>query len=409
MWVLLPDILLNSGLFFDVRTPMESKTYNILMYSHDTYGLGHIRRTMAIARNLVGPEVNILIVTGSPIVGRYTMPKGIDFVRMPGMIKKTNVIYVPHSIKVDPKVAISIRKNIILSTAKAFKPDLFIVDKVPTGLKSEVMPTLKWIRKKLPCSRVVLGLRDVLDSAESTQADWKRKKFPEVLRELYSEIWVYGDRDLYDPVTEYAFPEDIAQKTVYTGYIPRKVFCRRKSTRKHKQVMVTIGGGGDGYIVLDNYLKMLETNGTVDFKTLMITGPFLSPDKLDELADRARALKVQIKPFVRNMEKRMAGADAVVSMGGYNTMCEILSLKKPALIIPRDNPRLEQLIRAQVFNRRGLCEYIEWGKVTPQTMREKINCLLENPEPYIAELKTFNMTGLEVMSERLQYFRENCP
>lgn len=387
---------------------MDKKAYNILMYSHDTYGLGHIRRTMAIARNLVGPEVNILIVTGSPIVGRYTMPRGIDFVRIPGMIKKTNVIYVPHSIKVDPKIAISIRKNIISATAKAFKPDLFIVDKVPTGLKGEVMPTLKWIRKHLPCTRVVLGLRDVLDDAESTIADWKRKKFIDVLRDLYSEIWVYGEKDMYDPVTEYAFPEDIAKKTVFTGYIPRKAPRTRKVKRKHQQVVVTIGGGGDGYHVLDNYLKMLETNGTVDFKTLMITGPFLSPDRLDELADRARALKVQIKPFVRNMEKRMAKADLVVSMGGYNTMCEILSLKKPALIIPRDNPRQEQLIRARVFRDRGLCDFIQWDQVSPETMREKVNALLADPQVHLSELDSFDMTGLEIMSQRLDYFRENC-
>lgn len=386
----------------------ETTAYNILMYSHDTYGLGHIRRTMAIARTLVRPGVNILIVTGSPIVGRYSMPKGIDFVRMPGMIKKTNTVYVPHSIKVDPKIAISIRKNIISATAKTFKPDLFIVDKVPTGLKNEVLPTLKWMKKNLPCSRVVLGLRDILDDAESTRREWQKKKFPEVLRDLYSEIWVYGEKDLYNPISEYAFPDDIAEKTVFTGYIPRKVPTTRKIRRKHKQVLVTIGGGGDGYIVLDNYLKMLETNGTVDFKTLMITGPFLSRDRLDELADRARAVKVRIKPFVRNIEKKMASADLVVSMGGYNTMCEILSLKKPALVIPRDNPRQEQLIRAQVFKGRGLCDFIKWDEVTPETMREKVDTLLDDATNCKADLETFSMTGLDVMRDRLKYFRENC-
>ncbi|QJB55776.1 glycosyltransferase [Pseudodesulfovibrio sp. zrk46] len=387
---------------------MDSKSYNILMYSHDTYGLGHIRRTMAIARNLVRPGVNILIVTGSPIVGRYTMPAGIDFVRMPGMIKKTNSIYVPHSIKVDPKIAISIRKNIISATAKTFKPDLFIVDKVPSGLKNEVLPTLKWIKKNLPCTRVVLGLRDILDEAKSTQADWKKKKFPEILRDLYSEIWVYGEQKLYDPIKEYAFPEDIAEKTIFTGYIPRKVPKMRKAKRKHKQVVVTIGGGGDGYSVLDNYLKMLETNGTVNFKTLMITGPFLDPKRLDELADRARAVKVQIKPFVKNLEKRMAAADLVVTMGGYNTLCEILSLKKPALVIPRDKPREEQLLRAKVFKGRGICDYIKWGDVSPELLREKVNALLDDSSQCVSELQTFRMTGLEVMRERLAYFRENC-
>ncbi len=378
------------------------------MYSHDTYGLGHIRRTMAIARNLVQPGVNILIVTGSPIAGRYTMPAGVDFVRMPGMIKKTNSVYVPHSIKVDPKMAIAIRKNIILSTCKAFKPDLFIVDKVPSGLKNEVLPTLKWIRKTLPCTRVVLGLRDILDDAESTRRDWARKKFPEILRDLYSEIWVYGEKELYDPIVEYAIPDDIAAKTVFTGYIPRKVPKARKTKRKNKQVVVTIGGGGDGYIVLDNYLKMLETNGTVDFTTLMITGPFLDPDRLDELADRARALKVQIKPFVKNIEKRMAQADLVVTMGGYNTLCEILSLRKPALVIPRDKPRQEQLLRARVFKGRGLCDYIKWDDVSPELLREKVNALLKDPHQCVADLERFHMTGLDVMCQRLAHFREHC-
>ena len=44
----------------------RNTTFNILMYCHDTYGLGHIRRTMAIAEHLRNSNVNILILTGSP-------------------------------------------------------------------------------------------------------------------------------------------------------------------------------------------------------------------------------------------------------------------------------------------------------------------------------------------------------
>jgi predicted glycosyltransferase len=153
---------------------------------------------------------------------------------------------------------------------------------------------------------------------------------------------------------------------------------------------------------------MLETNGVVDFKTLMITGPFLPPARLDELADRARALKVQIRPFFKNIEKRMANADLVVTMGGYNTLCEILSLKKPALVIPRDKPRQEQLLRAQVLRGRGLCDFIRWGDVSPELLRQKVSALLDNPDACVADLEEFRMTGLEVMCERLAHFRENC-
>ncbi|WP_147819452.1 glycosyltransferase family protein [Salidesulfovibrio onnuriiensis] len=382
-------------------------TYNILMYSHDTYGLGHIRRTMAIARAMVQKDVNILILTGSPIAGRYNLPQGVDFVRVPGMIKQSNTVYVPHSIKVDPKQAIAIRRNIITATTKTFKPDLFIVDKVPTGLKDEVKPTLKWLRRYCPKARIVLGLRDILDNVENTREEWDRKQYIEVLRELYTEIWVYGDQTLYDPIMEYSFPEDIAAKTRFTGYIPRKRPTPRNGRKKEKLVVVTIGGGGDGYPVLDNYLTMLENNGGVTFKTLMITGPFLPDDKLDSLAQRARRLGVRFTAFVKNLEKKIAQADLVISMGGYNTLCEILSQKKVALIIPRDHPREEQLIRARVFAERGLVDYIEWDKLSPEAMRAKVDAMLDDPWPYQNAMQNFSMTGLDFMRNRLAQFRNH--
>ena len=135
----------------------DKKLYNILMYSHDTYGLGHIRRTMAIARHLKSENVNILILTGSPLAGRFSFPEQIDFVRIPGMIKKTNDEYLPLSIKINPRHALDIRKNIITTTAKAFKPHLFIVDKEPLGLKKEILPTLKWLQRSMPQTKTILG------------------------------------------------------------------------------------------------------------------------------------------------------------------------------------------------------------------------------------------------------------
>ena len=81
--------------------------------------------------------------------GRFAFPEQIDFVRIPGMIKKTNEEYRPLSIKINPRHALDIRKNIITATAKTFQPHMFIVDKEPLGLKKEVLPTLRWIRRCL--------------------------------------------------------------------------------------------------------------------------------------------------------------------------------------------------------------------------------------------------------------------
>lgn len=382
-----------------------NKLYNILMYSHDTYGLGHIRRTMAIARSLAGPGVNILILTGSPIAGRYTLPPGVDFVRIPGMIKKSNTIYTPHSIQVDPQQAIDIRTSIILATTQTFRPDLFIVDKVPAGLMDEIRPALEWLRTGSPQTRVVLGLRDILDNVENTRREWDKKGYTEVLRSKYTEIWVYGEKNLYDPVSEYEFPEDIAAKTRFVGYIPRTRPASGNGHGSRKKVLVTTGGGGDGYHVLDTYLSMLERFGQSDFSSTLITGPFLPQEQTDSLLRRAARLNVRLLPFVQDLENLISQTNLVVSMGGYNTLCEILSQQKPALIIPRDTPREEQLIRARVFARHGLVDYIPWSGLTPETMIEKTRSMLTDPNPYISAMKNFPMTGLETMRLRLSEFR----
>ena len=398
----------------DRPVPVKS-TYNILMYSHDTYGLGHIRRTMSIASSLRGPDINILILTGSPIAGRFAFPEQVDFVRIPGMIKKTNEEYLPLSIKIDPKHALNIRKNIITATAKTFQPDLFIVDKEPLGLKKEVLPTLQWIRRNLPRTKTILGLRDIMDDAASVKRDWQKKGVYEILDKLYSEIWVYGIREFYDPVQEYAISEAISRKMHFTGYIPRKVSDdkavrqikkEQRLNKNDKLVLVTIGGGGDGYNVMDTFLTMLESEpDSPPFKSVLITGPFMPRKKRMEIFDRARRLGVRTYRFYRKMEKIQAAADLVISMGGYNTICEILSQGTVSLIIPRDTPRKEQLIRAQIFHDQNLVDYIPLHAFSPPTLKRKIFSLLDNPEPYQESISRFLLTGVDSMCSRIQAFR----
>lgn len=390
-------------------------SYKILMYSHDTYGLGHIRRTMAIASHLRAPHTTILILTGSPIVGRFSLPDQIDFVRIPGMIKKTNEEYLPLSIKINPHHALDIRKNIIKTTAKTFQPNLFIVDKEPLGLKKEILPTLRWLRRSLPGTRAILGLRDIMDDASIIRKDWEEKGVYQVMDELYNEIWVYGIREFYDPIREYSIPESISRKMTFTGYIARKIpgkaaASRIKEKYVHKDgkklVVVTTGGGGDGYAMMDMFLSMLESDTrTVPFKSVLITGPFMPRKESDEIFTRAKKLGLRTWRFYRGMEEILAAADLVVSMGGYNTVCEVLTQRTVSLIIPRETPRKEQLIRAQVFRSRNMVDYIPWNSFSPKILRDKLLDLLEGPEPYKGAMSRFQLTGLDVMSQRLRAFK----
>ena len=393
----------------------RNSTYNILMYSHDTYGLGHIRRTMAIASYLLGPGINILILTGSPIAGRFSFGERIDFVRIPGMIKKTNDEYLPMSIKINPRHALDIRKNIITATAKTFQPHLFIVDKEPLGLKKEVLPTLQWLRRCRPDTRTILGLRDIMDDAETVKKDWREKKVYEHLEKLYSEIWIYGIQDFYDPIEEYEISDAISRKIHFTGYIPRKIPGKEAVNKIKKElglkspdklVVVTTGGGGDGYRVMDTYLTTLESfSNQPPFKSVLITGPFMPKEERRDVFKRARRLGVRTYHFYRQMEKIFSAADIVVSMGGYNTLCEILGQGTISLVIPRETPRQEQIIRARAFNRQNLVDYIPWSHFSADRLRQKLFDLLQNPEPYHDAISRFRLTGIETMQQRLREFR----
>jgi len=393
----------------------DKPIYNVLMYSHDTYGLGHIRRSMAIASHLSGKEVNILIITGSPIAGRYTLPEQVDFVRIPGMIKKTNDEYHSLSIRLDPEQALHIRKNIIAATAEAFRPDLFIVDKEPLGLKREVLPTLEWFRKCLPSAKTVLGLRDILDEAPVVRKDWESKDVYRYLETLYDEIWVYGNREIYDPVTEYNIPANLEPKIRFTGYIPRKQWsaniCRKVRKRyrileEDTFILVTAGGGGDGCELLEQYLSMHEFYPTtLPFKTLMITGPFMPKSSRKKIRKRALQCGIKTMPFLPQMEQLIGAADLVISMGGYNTVCEILSQQTPALIIPRETPRKEQLIRAEKLSEQGLIDYLPWSAVTSQRLRDKIITILDSSRKYQKKMSDFELSGLDTMRSRVDFFR----
>lgn len=389
--------------------------YNILMYSHDTYGLGHIRRSMSIANHLRDTNTNVLILTGSPIAGRFQFPEQVDFVRIPGMIKKTNDEYQSLSIRIDQEKALSIRRDIILATAKTFDPHLVIVDKEPQGLKKEMLPTLEWLKKERPKTVTVLGLRDILDDEQVIRQDWEAKDVYSCLDRLYDEIWVYGNRNIYDPAQSYNIPESIRDRIKYTGYIPRRSFASRtiKTVRKRYRIMeedkfilVTTGGGGDGFEVVDHFLDMHDYYpASLPFKAMIVTGPFMPKKKREEIKKRARKFGIKTLPFHPRIEELIAASDLVISMGGYNTICEILTQRTPALIIPRETPRREQLIRAERLESQGLLDYIPWNGVSPQQLRDKIFALLENRDSYINRIASFSLTGIATMQDRLTFFK----
>ena len=336
----------------------------ILIYSHDSFGLGHLRRCRSIAHSLVAryKSVSVLILSGSPIIGSFDFKARVDFVRVPGVIKLKDGEYTSLGLHIDLEQTMSIRESIIYHTASIFKPDLFLVDKEPTGLRGEVVSTLKMLREMGTIN--VLGLRDVMDEASALKAEWERKKVPPVLEELYHDIWVYGLKEMGNPVESLGLKDSVKQKISYTGYLDRELPSDRNwvatVNTDDPYILITAGGGGDGAEMIDWVVSAYETDSHIPHRAIIVTGPFMQPIHQQEFYGRCESLdKVDIITFDTHIELLMAKAVGVVAMGGYNTFCEILSLDKPALIVPRSIPRKEQTIRASRAARLGLVSMLD--------------------------------------------------
>jgi predicted glycosyltransferase len=200
----------------------------------------------------------------------------------------------------------------------------------------------------------------------------------------------------------------------FTGYIPRQIPSAEEvhSVRKsfgiaddEKLILVTTGGGGDGQPVIHAFLSAFDHKlGGIPGKTrlMVVTGPFVSKKDYEEISRRCEPQGITVLKFYRCMERLIGAAQAVVSMGGYNTVCEIVSQKKPFLIVPRAVPREEQLIRAQVLCRTGYCRYIDPRELTPESLRGEVLSLVDNSSIYHHRMTSFPFSALDIIRNRIQ-------
>ena len=350
------------------RVQMEenmNRGARVLIYSHDTFGLGHLRRCRTIAHWLVeqNKDMSVIILTGSPIIGSFNFRARVDFVRIPGVIKLRSGDYTSLSLLIDTEETLALRASIIKHTAEIFDPDIFIVDKEPQGLRGEVTETLEMLKER--GTHLVLGLRDIMDEPAALVPEWQRKNVLPALRDLYDQIWIYGLPQICDPLEGIDLPKSVRRKMIYTGYLHRSLpQGPEKPTPLHKietpYLLVTTGGGGDGEDVVDWVLRAYENDKRQPYPALLVLGPFMHSDRQAEFLARAAQLdKVEAITFDAQMEHLMSRAIGVVAMGGYNTFCEIVSFDKPALIIPRTRPRMEQYLRAAKSEEIGLTSMLE--------------------------------------------------
>ncbi|MFN0087655.1 MAG: glycosyltransferase family protein [Blastocatellia bacterium] len=363
----------------------------LMVYSHDTYGLGNLRRMLSICRSLIDDfaDLTVLLLSGSPMIQGFRLPARLDYVKLPCLTRAERESYVVRSLDLTLDEAVRLRSALILAAASHFRPDLFLVDKKPCGVRNELEASLAYLAGTHPRSRQILILRDILDSPEETIRVWERNRYHELIREFYDRVLVLGMREIFDPCLEYRFPEATAERVRFCGYLRRAIDDASPGEARQQvdlaegqpRVLVTVGGGQDGYQLLAAYLEslsLLPAGRTV--KSLVVCGPEMGTRErraLDEMAAKHPA--VILKEFTDNLVRDINDAALVVSMGGYNTVCEILTARKNAIVVPRVHPVREQWIRAERMAGRGLFRMIHPDRLTPALLSETLRQALEAP------------------------------
>ncbi|MGL4729202.1 MAG: glycosyltransferase family protein [Bosea sp. (in: a-proteobacteria)] len=380
----------------------------VLMYSHDTFGLGHLRRCRTIAHALVEKfkGVHVLIISGSQIAGAFDFKARVDFVKVPSVIKLYNGEYTSISRHINIDETLGWRKEIIRATAASYDPDLMIVDKEPLGLRGELMPTLDMLKAR-GC-RLVVGLRDVMDDIEALKAEWSVRDVLPRMAQYFDDVWVYGPEGFHNPLAGMDLPPGLGDRFSYTGFLRRDLPASGLNDVEElpkKYILVTAGGGGDGAPLIRAALDAYRHQPVKGHDLVMVLGPFMRMEDREDIRRRAAGLShIRLIDFHARHEILLQKAAAVVSMAGYNTFCEILSLNRRALLVPRIAPREEQLIRARRAAELGLVDMLLPSQIDdPALFSDALARLIKRPLP-IDDRTSSMMDGLDQICDLVRGF-----
>jgi predicted glycosyltransferase len=379
------------------RVPIASRSEpdggrpRVLAYSHDGYGLGHLRRNLRILNGLrrQRPDLEAVLATGAKSAERLIAPFGMTCVSLPSVVKVANGHYVVDDQAATLEEVMRKRSDVLVDAVRDLRPDLLLVDRYPRGMHDELARALGVYAAERPGAPAVLGLRDILDSPAAIRSEWQAQGHSQAIRETYQMVLCYGDPSVYDPIREYGLAGDVAERIRFTGYLADELLAadalevrRRYEAADGRLAVCTLGGGRDAAEIAHSFISAIGHLRGHGWSGVLITGPYMATDDVDRL--RAVATGVSVIRMVDDIPSYLAAADAVVCMGGYNTTCEVLALAVPAVIIPRIRPRQEQLMRAERLSARDLVRWMHPTNLSPRALAENMDDVAGQPRAELA-------------------------
>ena len=364
-----------------------------LFYSHDGLGLGHTRRNLAIAEAItrLSPDASVLLATGVDEIHEYELPPRVEVLKLPGIRKVANEVYSARRLSIPTPDVRALRSAVLLGAARSFRPTVTLVDKHPFGAGGEFHAGLEAVRGSGGCA--VLGLRDILDEPATVIRDWETNQFYRRILDYYEAVLIYGEPAVFDAVREYDLPPAVAGRAHFCGYVTNEAGPREgtrtpdhplapRRDRRRPLVLATTGAGEDGFRLLETFLR---ASAGARWQAVAVAGSRLSEGDLATLKRLADGAGARLHRFLPGLARTLGSVDAVVCMGGYNTLAEAMSRGVPTVCVPRTSPRREQLLRAAAFERLGLLQVLLPERLEVEALRHALGEALSTPRGPLRE------------------------
>src|SRR5262245_20458076 len=304
----------------------------IMMYSQDGFGLGHMRRTTSIANQIVQQrsDAAILTMADSRLGQFFETSQNHDYLKLPSILKAGPGDWRAVSLPLPFDAVHAMRRELIRSAVLSYQPHVLLVDHMPHGAMGELLPTLEALRATGAPTRVVLGLRDILDAPEVVKRRWDVEGAYDAIERYYDTVLVYGKREVFDLGEQYSFSASVRSRMRYCGYActPQAARYTARARAKYlsssdtntKLIVAMAGGGADAYPMMRALLDALPAISARQRCFLaLIAGPFMPAEQRRDLEARTRGLPARVSISVNDPLSYIDAADLVVAMCGYNT------------------------------------------------------------------------------------------
>jgi predicted glycosyltransferase len=336
----------------------------ILVYTHNSIGLGHAFRTLAVVTGIRKwrPDINFLVISSTSIPQLF-LSQGIELVKLPSV--KIDIDSPDHRMiarylhDFDVETLFDYRQRIILETFDFFKPDVLMVEHNMTGQMSELIPLLmkKWMRTGGPADFALVhmcrGIMRWVPLLEIPYENPRHRSESINIGALYDAMYVLEDREVIDINKAFLGDDpELEPKITYLGKItnraPEELRSRAETFAQFKlpdrpTVLLSLGRSIRVPDLLVSLLEIFEAKGVLDdYQVAMVLDPYLDGMLKQKVERHPLSKKAIFLPFAPDMVDLINHSEMVVSRAGYNTVNEILLTGPRALIIPEAHGGGEQ-------------------------------------------------------------------